>query len=61
VRPYRQAQYLALSRCIHALTQAYPALTERRITSHAHVAPLRKNDPGPSFDWAYLRRCLARQ
>ena len=57
--PYREAQYRALARVLGALMQRYPAISSARITSHAHIAPLRKTDPGPAFDWAYLRRCLA--
>ncbi|MED5501233.1 MAG: 1,6-anhydro-N-acetylmuramyl-L-alanine amidase AmpD, partial [Pseudomonadota bacterium] len=57
--PYREAQYRALARVLGALMQRYPAISSARITSHAHIAPLRKTDPGPAFDWVYLRRCLA--
>lgn len=58
VSPYRDAQYRALAKVLHALFDAYPEITPQRLTSHARIAPLRKTDPGPSFDWAYLRRCL---
>lgn len=58
VTPYREAQYRALVAVIQALRVAYPAITTGRITGHAHIAPLRKSDPGPAFDWAYLRHCL---
>lgn len=58
--PYREAQYRSLAAVLHALFDAYPAITPARITSHARVAPLRKTDPGPAFDWAYLRHCLSR-
>ncbi len=56
--PYALVQYQALARVIRALLDAYPALDESRITGHAHVAPLRKSDPGPAFDWAFLRQVL---
>ena len=56
--PYREAQYRTLADVLGALMQRYPAISSARITSHAHIAPLRKSDPGPAFDWAYLRRCL---
>jgi N-acetyl-anhydromuramoyl-L-alanine amidase len=59
--PYTLPQYLALAGTIHTLCDAYPALDERRITSHARVSPLRKVDPGPAFDWAFLRQTLARR
>nr|WP_297461966.1 1,6-anhydro-N-acetylmuramyl-L-alanine amidase AmpD [uncultured Halomonas sp.] len=60
IHPYRDRQYRTLAAAIHALMAAYPALTQERITSHARIAPLRKSDPGPAFDWAYLRQCLDR-
>lgn len=59
VTPYRHAQYRSLARVTRELMAAYPRLNERRITSHARVAPLRKNDPGPGFDWAYYRQSLS--
>lgn len=61
VTPYREAQYVTLAAVIRTLCRAYPALSADRITGHAHVAPLRKSDPGPAFDWAYLRQCLVRE
>ena len=61
VTPYTGAQYRALARATAALLACYPALTDRRITSHARVAPLRKTDPGPAFDWAYFRQELGKQ
>lgn len=61
VSPYRLAQYRALARVTAELMAAYPVLDETRITSHARVAPLRKSDPGPAFDWAFFRQRLARE
>ncbi|MDR5904702.1 1,6-anhydro-N-acetylmuramyl-L-alanine amidase AmpD [Franzmannia qiaohouensis] len=58
VSAYREAQYRVLARIITALCEHYPALTPGRITGHARIAPLRKSDPGPAFDWAFMRRCL---
>ncbi|WP_346796230.1 1,6-anhydro-N-acetylmuramyl-L-alanine amidase AmpD [Halomonas sp. Bachu 37] len=56
--PFSQAQYASLSRITRLLLNVYPSLDETRITSHARVAPLRKTDPGPAFDWAYYRQQL---
>ncbi|MWJ28733.1 1,6-anhydro-N-acetylmuramyl-L-alanine amidase AmpD [Halomonas sp. ZH2S] len=59
--PFTQAQYHALACVTKTLMDCYPSLTPERITSHAQVAPLRKTDPGPAFDWKYFRGCLAKQ
>lgn len=50
-RPYTDAQYRELARVTRLLLLAYPALTPSRITGHADIAPERKTDPGPAFDW----------
>ncbi len=54
--PFEDAQYEALAALTRALMQAYPAVTRERIYGHCHIAPQRKTDPGPHFDW---RRYLA--
>ena len=46
--PYTDAQYDALDRLTRALRAAYPI---RGIAGHSDIAPQRKTDPGPSFDW----------
>jgi AmpD protein len=56
--PYAGAQYGALVRLIRALRRAYP-LTD--IVGHADIAPGRKTDPGPAFDWQRLRAALERR
>ncbi|MGR4069474.1 1,6-anhydro-N-acetylmuramyl-L-alanine amidase AmpD [Halomonas sp. LR3S48] len=58
IHAYRDAQYRALALAMKALMASFPAMAPRRVTSHARVAPLRKNDPGPAFDWAYFHQCL---
>ncbi len=60
ISAYRDAQYRALAAAVQALMATYPAIDPARITSHARVAPLRKTDPGPVFDWAYFRYWLGR-
>jgi AmpD protein len=52
--PYDEAQYAALRRLLPMLLEAYPAITPGRIVGHSDVAPGRKTDPGPSFDWSRL-------
>ena len=56
--PYDDRQYSRLAEVIAALRTAYPTLTPERLVGHADIAPGRKTDPGPAFDWARLRRLL---
>lgn len=51
--PYTDDQYQALARLNRALCDRY-ALTAVR--GHEHIAPGRKTDPGPSFDWVRFGR-----
>ena len=52
--PYTDQQYLHLTAVIQAILASYPALSPRRIAGHCDVAPGRKSDPGPAFDWLRL-------
>ena len=51
-RPYTRAQYHRLHGVIRALLHRYPTLSRAGIVGHMEVAPDRKTDPGPVFDWA---------
>jgi len=59
-RAYTDAQYRALARAVRALLGAYPTLSAERIAGHCDVAPGRKSDPGPAFDWKRFKSALAR-
>ncbi len=52
--PYTEAQYQQLKTTISKLQHHYPKITSERITGHNAIAPGRKTDPGPSFDWTRL-------
>lgn len=56
--PYAAAQMRALAALIRALCAAYPGLDPARVVGHSDIAPGRRTDPGPAFDWALLRRLL---
>lgn len=48
-------QYQVLVALTHALQRRYPLAD---VAGHEHVAPGRKTDPGPFFDWAGYRQAL---
>jgi AmpD protein len=57
--PYTDAQYERLADVVGALLAHYPGLSPDRIIGHSDIAPGRKTDPGPSFDWKRLYRLLS--
>jgi AmpD protein len=63
--PYTDAQYAALARLAPALKARYPL---QAVRGHSHIAPGRKTDPGPAFEWTrfghlcgFTRRALPPQ
>lgn len=53
--PFTAVQYRQLARLTRALKARYPI---RDIVGHNDIAPGRKSDPGPCFDWARYRALL---
>ena len=58
---YADKQYAVLAPVICAIQRAYPEISVRRIAGHCDVAPGRKTDPGPAFDWLRLYDVLRQQ
>ncbi|NWN90848.1 1,6-anhydro-N-acetylmuramyl-L-alanine amidase AmpD [Marinobacter adhaerens] len=56
--PYTPEQYYALAELASVITSAWPEITHDRITGHCDIAPGRKTDPGPAFDWPHFRACI---
>lgn len=52
---FEPAQYEALAALCAAIGQRYPV---QHVAGHQHIAPDRKADPGPGFDWLALRQSL---
>jgi AmpD protein len=58
-QPFESEQYRSLIKVIKVLLATYPTLSKEAIVGHEHIAPGRKTDPGPAFNWPLLRRLLA--
>lgn len=57
-QPYTAEQYQSLAALLRVLMATYPGVVPERICGHSDIAPGRKTDPGPAFDWPYLRSLL---
>lgn len=56
--PYTEPQYEQLAALAAALFDAYPTLGPEHIVGHSDIAPERKTDPGPVFNWRRLRTLI---
>ncbi len=56
--PYTDAQYARLVPVIRGLCARYPGIDDAAIVGHSDIAPGRKTDPGPAFDWGRLETRL---
>lgn len=54
-------QYRQLATVTRQIQTAFPAISDDRIVGHCDIAPGRKTDPGPFFDWTRYRKLLSCQ
>lgn len=55
---FTDVQYSVLVDLTQAISATYPLITPSRIVGHSDIAPGRKTDPGPHFDWQRFRSGL---
>lgn len=58
-QPYDARQYETLAHLVMVLQHCFPAITDGNLVGHSTIAPQRKTDPGPAFDWNRLYGLLA--
>jgi len=56
---FTSVQYQVLAHVTRLLCFQYPSLSADRIVGHSDIAPGRKTDPGPNFDWLRFRQMVA--
>lgn len=56
-QPFAERQYAALARLTRRLCRSYPIDS---IAGHSDIAPERKTDPGPFFDWRHYFSLVGR-
>jgi AmpD protein len=57
--PYAPVQYRQLAELVRLLRERYPNILADAVVGHCDIAPGRKTDPGPAFNWDYLKTLLA--
>ena len=57
--PYEDAQYKTLQELTLEIQTVFPTIITENIVGHCDVAPGRKTDPGPAFEWNRYREGLS--
>ena len=57
--PFTDSQYTSLASVTKLLLNTYPRMSGDKIVGHSDIAPNRKTDPGPFFDWARYKQSLS--
>lgn len=57
-QPFTDAQYRSLAELTRHLREVYPGITPDTIVGHSDIAPGRKTDPGPCFDWRRYKKAI---
>jgi len=57
-KPFEDIQYQRLAELTRTLIEHFPGINKQRITGHSDIAPGRKTDPGPLFDWEKYRELI---
>lgn len=56
--PFTTIQYITLIKITRLLQHTYPTITQQHIVGHSDIAPGRKTDPGPLFNWQFYLEAI---